>query len=109
MICPNCGHAIEAPAAHRGELERQLGSAALAESLMRSAKLAPGDAAVPLEAGGRRFVAWRGLVWATCRLRKPAKCAVTGADLAPGEHAWRQLSEVKGREVRVSAAAWSGI
>jgi hypothetical protein len=100
--CPHCGGALDAPVAHRGELERQLGDPARAAMLRTWAQACPG---VPERWGD--FIAWRGYVWAKVRVRKGACCCVTLAEIPPGAWAWRQLSEVRDRDLRVSVEAWA--
>lgn len=104
--CPNCGHDLGGDR-HRSELERQLGDAARAHSLRRQAIEMKGDWATVLVSGERRFMAWRGYVWAKVRVRKPATCAVSFLEIPAGAWAWRQLSEVKDRDLRVAAEVWA--
>lgn len=108
--CPHCGGALDAPAAHRGELERQLGDATKAARLRERAQTREyacyGDVAARLDA---EFIAWRGYVWAKVRARKPATCCVSGAVIPAGGWAWRQLSEVRDRDLRVAAGVWAGL
>jgi len=100
---------LAAPSAHRGELERQLGDPALAAALRERAQDAHRTHGQSVRLAGTEFVAWRGYVWARCRLRKSATCVVTGALMPPGSAAYRQLSEMRDRYLRVSAEAWSGL
>lgn len=106
MICPNCKEWVEVePVKHRGELERQLGDVEHAGLLRFRADVKFGrEEAFRLD---ENFIAWKGYVWAKVRVRKPAKCIVSGAAIAPGAWAWRQLSEVENRDWRVSVDAWS--
>lgn len=94
-----------APTAHRGELERQLGDPARAADLMRRARAA-GHGPVRLD---EKYIAYIGLVWTKVRLRQPAVCEISLIDLPPGEWAYRQLSEVSGRTMRVAADLWAGL
>lgn len=107
--CPHCGGSltVATTAKHRGELERQLGDAGRADALRREATATPDG---PPRAIYMGFIAWRGYVWAKVRLRKPARCEYTNAEIPAGAWAWRQLSEVRDRDLRVSAEApgpWS--
>jgi hypothetical protein len=103
---PTRGPASEPPV-HRDELSRQCGDPEHARVLRRIAACLPKqDLVTRID---KVFVAWRGMVWASVNIRKPAVCVVTGAAIPPGASAWRQLSEVKGRDERVSAAAWEGL
>lgn len=104
--CPNCGHVLAPaePTVHRGELERQVGDVAIALQLRVAAEEDPHAAPRRLWMG---FIAWRGYVWTRCRTRKAATCVYSGAALPAGAWAWRQLSEVRDRKLRVSADAWA--
>lgn len=108
--CPHCGGDLPAaaPGAHRGELERQTGDAGLANTLRARAK-----AADEARAGALRldpnFIAWRGYVWTRCYTRKAAKCEITGVEIRIGAAAYRQLSEVRDRDLRVDAGLWDDL
>lgn len=105
--CPHCGGALGAPSSnvHRGELERQTGDQQLAHEL-RERAAGVGEKPIRISA---EFIAWRGYVWAKVRLRKAAACVATGVGLPAGAWAYRQLSEVRDRDLRVSADAWKSL
>lgn len=104
--CPHCGGALGGPAVHRSELERQLGDAGRAADLRDRAQRVNKLTGVPL---GDGFYAYMGYVWAKCRIRKPAKCFMTGHEIPAGGMAYRQLSEVKDRDLRIAADWWEKI
>ncbi|MFD3263171.1 hypothetical protein [Phenylobacterium ferrooxidans] len=107
--CPHCGGELSAPAAHRGELERQLGDASAAANLRERARSADGNHGKAVRLADTEFVAWRGYVWAKVRVRKAGTCCISAAAIPPGAWAWRQLSEVRDRDDRVHADAWADL
>lgn len=96
--CPTCGH--DPDRRFRNELEMQHPT--------RAAELSAAAAQCGEEPRdiGYGMIGWRGLVWDRITIRKPTTCARTGRPLPAGSAAYRQLSEVKGREQRVAADAW---
>ncbi len=96
--CPTCGH--DPARKHATELEMQYPTFALA---LQTAADACGEEPKPI---GEGCIGWRKMVWHQITVRKATVCVRSGKALKPGDRAWRQLSNTKGRAQRVAEGAW---